>query len=199
MLFLTLVLLFSVFAGCSHHIRENSNILPGIQERPGLQEGQDPIKEGLSLLDEWRSGCEQRVKMLKEFRTPESDEYREAYVLYIKTKTKSDAWLQTLITDLQLGGKPSKRYDTLLAEAANLTGEFESYVESLKRPKHSTQPDKGLSDFLTPINVGSRILEKLTIVGIQIWGAWRKVREEEKVKTINLIEGKKWLDFNDIK
>ena len=52
MVFLTFVLLFSVSVGCNHNIRQNSDLRPG-------------LKDGLSMIGEWRSGCEQRVKMLK--------------------------------------------------------------------------------------------------------------------------------------
>jgi hypothetical protein len=178
MLFLIPVLLFSVSVGCPH----NNNLLSG-------------AKDGLSLLEGWRLGCEQQVKMLKEYYKPETPEYKKAYLLYIYARTKSNAWIETLITDLQMGGKPSNRYLSLLEESAKQTSEFQSYVKSIFELQPST---KGLPGILAPINIGD-IIENLTNAGIRIWETWHKAKEEEKVKIINAIKEKKWREFNEIK
>lgn len=187
MVFLTFVLLFSVSVGCNHNIRPNSDLPTG-------------ANEGLSMIKEWRSGCEQRARMLKTYYKPETNEYKKAYGLYIETKTKSDAWIETLIIDLQMGGKPSNRYKSLLEEAAKRTVEFENYVKSVCEPQPSTKglPDKGLPEILAPINIGD-IIEKLTNAGIKLWETWHKAKEKEKAKIINVIKEQKWPDFNDIK
>ncbi|MEW6104699.1 MAG: hypothetical protein AB1630_12960 [bacterium] len=179
---LTFLFLFYFLVGCNHNIRPNTNLPP-------------EAKDGLSMLDEWRSGCEQSVKMLKTYYKPESNEYKKAYSSYIETKTKSDAWIETLITDLQMGGKPSNRYKSLLEEAAAQTVEFKNYVKSVCTSQPST---KGVPEILAPINIGD-IIEKLTNAGIKIWEVWHKTKGEEQANIVNLIKGKKWLDFNDIK
>lgn len=177
--FLTFVLLFFVSVGCKHGITSNSGLPP-------------EAKNGLSLIGEWRSGCEERVKMVKKYYEYETSEYRKAYDLYIDAQIKCNTWIDTLIEDLQLGGKPSDRYNILLNEAKEKTENFDKYIKEVcasrvSRPRISV-----------PINIED-IIKAIPDAVIKLWEIWRKVEKEKQKEIIELIREKKWRSFDDIK
>lgn len=144
-------------------------------------------KDGLAMISEWRSRCEQNILRLKRYYKPETDKYKTAESLYINAKVKSDKWLDILMIDLQMGGKPSKLYNSSLEEAAKKTIKFVNYVEGLFPQEKAV-----------PLTIGE-LIGSLTDAGIKIWETWRKAGREEKEKMITEIRSRKWPNFGDIK
>lgn len=153
----------------------------------------EDVKKALLMISEWSDRCEQEVSKLKRRYKPETMKHRRAEDLYIKAKSKSDKWIEILIIDLQMGGKPSGSYQSALEEAANQTAEFLEFVNPPTKGK-----GKGPSPSPLPISV-DEVVRSLTDAGIKIWEAWRKVSREEKEKTIADLKARRWKDFGDIK
>jgi hypothetical protein len=134
-----------------------------------------------------RSECDQWAAIMKKDFPANSEQVLEARKRYIKAKSETDAWIETVQLRLTERTLENPQYEASLKAAQDAVVQYLTYVQGLKRPAR-----------LMGAGLVEEIGKVLIDAGIAFWREARAAAKERIDEIKKQLEGMKWREWDKI-